>query len=337
MPGSWYCSFAEFLSVSYHRRVEHQDITMHRETILVTGGAGYIGSILVPMLLQERYRIRVFDLLQRGIEPLLPVLVHNDVELIKGDVRDDRELKSALCGVDSVINLAAIVGFPACKSNPNGAHTTNTDAVERLTSMLDRHQRFIQASTGSTYGPVIGTCDERTEINPISIYGKTKASAEKYVLNFGGVALRFATVFGISPRLRLDLLVNDIVYQAVHQKSFTMFEGSARRTFLHSTDAAKGIIFALRHYDKMNGRAFNVGDERLNYTKREVAVKIREQHDFHLFEIENGHDEDMRDYVVSYARIKDLGFSALVDLEYGIAELIKVLPFVKEPSPYRNA
>jgi nucleoside-diphosphate-sugar epimerase len=310
---------------------------MHPETILVTGGAGYLGSILVPMLLQKRYKIRVLDLFQRGIDPLLPVALHHNVELIKGDVRDEGVLQSALSGVDAVINLAAIVGFPACKSNPIAAQTTNTDAVERLSSMLDRNQRLIQASTGSTYGPVIGTCDEGTEINPISIYGKSKASAEKYVLKFGGVALRFATVFGISPRLRLDLLVNDIVYQAVHQKSFAMFEGGARRTFLHSTDAAKAIIFALQHYEKMSGGAFNVGDERLNHTKREVAVKIREQYDFHLIEVENGRDEDMRDYAVSYARIKSLGFSALVDLEEGIAELIKVLPFVKEPSPYRNA
>jgi nucleoside-diphosphate-sugar epimerase len=310
---------------------------MRQETILVTGGGGYIGSILLPMLLQERYKIRVLDLLQRGIDPLLTVLLNHDVELIKGDIRDERVLQSALRGVDAVINLAAVVGFPACNSNPIAAQSTNTDAVERLSSMLDRTQRFIQASTGSTYGPVMGTCDENTEINPVSIYGKTKASAEKYVLHFGGVALRFATVFGISPRLRLDLLVNDIVYQAVHQKSFAMFEGGARRTFLHSTDAARAIIFALQHYEKMRGVAFNIGDERLNYTKREVAAKIREQFDFHLVEIENGRDEDRRDYAVSYARIKGLGFSARVSLEDGIAELIKVLPFVKEPSPYRNS
>jgi nucleoside-diphosphate-sugar epimerase len=311
-------------------------VTMRRETILVTGGAGYIGSILVPMLLQERYRVCVFDSLRSGIDPLLPVLASNDVEFIKGDVCDDRVLRDALRGVDAVINLAAIVGFPACKLDPIAANTTNTGAVKRLTSMLDGHQRLIQASTGSTYGPVIGTCDESTEINPISIYGKTKALAEKYVLNFGGVALRFATVFGISPRLRLDLLVNDIVYQAIHKKSFAMFEGSARRTFLHSTDAAKAIVFALQHYDKMSGGAFNVGDEGLNYTKREVAAKIREQYDFHLFEVEDGHDEDMRDYAVSYAKIRKLGFSALVDLEHGITELIKVLPLVEEPSRYRN-
>jgi nucleoside-diphosphate-sugar epimerase len=310
---------------------------MHREKILFPGGGGYLGTVLAPFLLQEGYKIRVLDLMERGIDPLLSVAHHHDVELIKGDVRDERVLQSALRGVDAVINLAAIVGFPACRSNPIAAHTTNTEAVERLTSMLDRSQRIIQASTGSTYGPVRGTCDESTEINPISIYGKTKASAEKYVLNFGGVALRFATVFGISPRLRLDLLVNDIVYQAVHQKSFAMFEGGARRTFLHSTDAAKAIVFALQHYEKMGAGAFNVGDERMNYTKREVAVKVREQYDFHLVEVENGHDEDMRDYAVSYARIKNLGFSAKVNLEEGITELIKVLPFVKEPSPYRNA
>lgn len=304
--------------------------------VLVTGGAGYLGSLVVPMLLARGDTVTVLDKFRWGFQPLLPVAAHPNLTIHQGDVRDERLLATAMAGQDGIVNLAAIVGFPACAREPMDARTINQGAVEAIAKALQPGQMLIQASTGSTYGQVDGICDEETPINPLTLYGETKAAAEKPVLDAGGVPLRFATVFGVSPRMRLDLLVNDIVYQVTHMRNFVMFEGHARRTFLHSTDAARSVLFALDTYSQMSGKPYNVGDEALNYTKQQIADLVKQKQDYYLHNAEFGEDKDKRDYEVSYERIKALGFRAKVDMGDGIDELLRVMPFLKETSAMRN-
>ncbi|USD36202.1 MULTISPECIES: NAD(P)-dependent oxidoreductase [Ferrimonas] len=304
--------------------------------VLVTGGAGYIGSILVPKLLARGDTVTVIDSLMWGIGPMLSFLGHPNLSVDYNDARKESNLRQHLKRADTVINLAAIVGYPACQHHPTTAKETNIGVVASLARHMSPSQQLIQASTGSTYGAVEELCTEDTPINPLTLYGETKAEAEKYVLDAQGVPLRFATVFGVSPRMRLDLLVNDIVHQVVHNRTFVMYEGHARRTFLHSTDAANSILFSIDHYDQMKGRPYNVGDESLNFTKLEIAQMVKQQFDYYLHQAEFGEDLDKRDYAVSYQRIRSLGYRASVSMEHGIAELLKACPLIKPFSIYRN-
>ncbi len=196
---------------------------------------------------------------------------------------------------------------------------------------------MIFASTGSTYGKVEGICTEETPIDPLTLYGSTKWEAEQMVRDAGGVSLRFATVFGVSPRLRLDLLVNDFVHQALHNKQIVLYEGHFRRTFLHVQDAANSYLLAIDRFDDMAGEAFNIGDNSMNYTKREIAMKIREHLDYYLHEADVGEDLDKRDYEVSYDKIHALGFNNTINLNDGVLELIKVLSHLQVTNEWRNA
>ena len=305
--------------------------------ILVTGGAGYIGSLLVPMLLKEGHEVILFDNFMWGVTPILHFASDRNLSIISGDIRNESQVKSAVKGCDVVTHLAAIVGYPACAADHNRAVTTNVDGTKNVVNALEPGQKLIFASTGSTYGKVDGICTEETPIDPLTLYGKTKWEGEKMAVDAGGVALRFATVFGMSPRLRLDLLINDFVYQALHNKQIVLFEGYFRRTFLHATDAAKSYLFSLDNYGKMSGKSFNVGDNSMNYTKKEVAQKIAKFVEFYLHEADIGEDLDKRDYEVSYKLINGLGFKAEVTLEDGIEGLIKVLNHVNIISEWRNA
>jgi nucleoside-diphosphate-sugar epimerase len=304
--------------------------------VLVTGGAGYLGCLVVPLLLEQGHEVTIYDKLMWGIQPLLHVATRPELRIVRGDVRDEIALRKVVRGQDAIVNLAAIVGYPACLEYPNEARETNQESVASLSRMLSPSQLCIQASTGSTYGQVDGVCVEDTPINPLTLYGETKAKAEEAVLAHGGVPLRFATVFGVSPRMRLDLLVNEIVYQVAHYGTFVMYEGHSRRTFLHCRDAAASILFAIDNYEQMSGRAFNVGDEKLNYTKRAIADLVMAQHRYYLHAAEFGEDKDKRDYEVSYGRIKQLGYKATVTMEDGIKELLQVTPLIKEKSLLRN-
>ncbi|TKB46806.1 SDR family oxidoreductase [Ferrimonas sediminicola] len=306
------------------------------QQVLVTGGAGYIGAILLPKLLERGDSVTVIDKLLWGIGPLLSIIGHPNLRVFHADARDPARLQPLVDEAEVIINLAAIVGYPACQHHPTTARETNVGIIEAIANRMRPSQRLIQASTGSTYGAVEGICTEETPINPLTLYGETKAEAEQHALRVGGIPLRFATVFGVSPRMRLDLLVNDIVHQVVHNHTFVMYEGHARRTFIHAVDAAASILFAMDHYDAMSGRPFNVGDEALNYTKLEVAQRIKNQYDFYLHCAEFGEDLDKRDYAVSYQRIKSLGFGASITLDQGIDELLKVCPLMKPFSIYRN-
>jgi nucleoside-diphosphate-sugar epimerase len=260
------------------------------------------------------------------------------LELVKGDVRDAEHLARVIKGHEWVFHLAGIVGYPACAADPYRATTTNVDGTRNVIDGMEKGQRLIFASTGSTYGKVIGTATEETPIAPLTLYGRNKRDCEKIIRSSDvpHAILRFATVFGSSPRLRLDLLINDFVYQALHNKQIVLFEGHFRRTFLHSTDAAAVYPFTMEHFEEMNGNIFNVGDEAMNFTKRQVAYKIREHVNYYLHEADVGTDPDQRDYEVDYNRLKRLGYRAKVGLDEGLCELIKILSVLSIQHPLRN-
>lgn len=307
------------------------------QTVLITGGAGYKGTLLVPMLLDRGYEVTVLDQFRWGMKPLLHFASHPRLRLVTGDVRDETLMKEEVSRHDWICHLASIVGYVACAADPVAAQTINVDGTRNVTSNMSKDQRLLYASTGSTYGKVEGICTEETPINPLSLYGSTKWEGEQMARDVGGVGLRFATVFGIAPRLRLDLLVNDFVYQALHLKQIVLYEGHFRRTFLHAHDAAAVYPFAMEHFGAMSGGAYNVGDDEMNYTKREIAHLIKDQVDYHLYEADVGSDIDARDYEVSYDRIKSLGYACTIDMRKGISELVKVLKHIKITSDWRNA
>jgi nucleoside-diphosphate-sugar epimerase len=307
--------------------------------VLITGGAGYIGSMLAPMLLAEGHQVTIFDSLVYGALPLLGFSIEPNLQIIKGDVRDAPAVARAVKENDWILHLAAVVGYPACAADPHLSTTTNLDGTRNVVEAMGKSQRLIFASTGSTYGKIEGVATEETPIAPLTLYGKTKRDAEMVIRdsNKEHVILRFATVFGSSPRMRIDLLVNDFVYQALHNRQIVLFEGYFRRTFLHSRDAAAVYPFAMANFDRMCGNVYNVGDESMNYTKRDIALKIKEYVDYYLHEAEIGTDPDQRDYEVDYSRLRSLGFRAKVGLDEGILELVKILRVLTISNPLRNA
>lgn len=305
--------------------------------ILITGGAGYIGTLLIPELLKRDCNITVYDSFMWGIKPMLSFAVDKRLSIITGDVRDEAKLCKAVQKADLIIHLAAIVGYPACAADPSRAVSINVDGTRNVVRNISPNQRLIFASTGSTYGKVDGICTEDTPIAPLTLYGSTKSEAEKLIIDCGGVSLRFATVFGISPRLRLDLLINDFCYQAIHQKQIVLYEGHFRRTFLHCRDAALSYLFAIDNYEKMTGASFNIGDNSMNFTKRDIAHIIKEKIDYYLYEADFGEDLDKRDYEVSYEKINQLGYETLIGIHEGIDELIKILTHIYITNEWRNA
>jgi nucleoside-diphosphate-sugar epimerase len=305
--------------------------------ILVTGGAGYIGTLLIPELLERGHKVTLLDNFTFGIQPLLHFITHPNLTIVSGDVRKDAILDEQVPEHDMIIHLAAIVGYPACAAYPLDAETINVGSTRKIMDRMSPNQSIMYASTGSTYGKVDGICDEETPINPLTLYGKTKWIAEQRVMEHtNAVSMRFATVFGIAPRLRLDLLVNDFVHQAIHNKQIILFEGHFRRTFLHARDAARVYTHAMDNWDAMKGEVFNVGDESMNFTKKELALEIQKQVPYYLHEADIGEDLDKRDYEVSYAKIKEHGYSATVGMEDGIAELVRSLRHLKYKNPFRN-
>ncbi len=305
--------------------------------ILVTGGAGYIGSLLCPALLRAGHHVVLFDNFLFGVQPILHFITDPQLTVVHGDVRDAAAVRAVAARADAVLHLAAIVGYPACAADPTTAETTNVDGTRILVDALAPSQLLVYASTGSTYGQCETVATEETPINPLTLYGRTKRDAERLVRDAGGVALRFATVFGVSPRLRLDLLVNDFCYQAYHNKQIILFEGHHRRTFLHARDAADVYAFVLDRYGQMRGDVYNVGASDMNFAKIEVAEAIRRHQPFYLHEADVGEDLDKRNYEVSYSKINSLGYRARISLDEGIAELLRVIPFIQQRSPWRNA
>lgn len=308
------------------------------DRILVTGGAGYKGSVLVPMLLERGHKVTIYDNFMFGPQAILHFASHPNLEVIEGDVRDASKLAEVVRKADIVIHLAGIVGFPACAADPDRANTVNVNGSLNLAMAMSKLQRLMFASTGSTYGVVDGVCTEESPTNPLSLYGRNKLDAERIFRDRldNTIMFRFATVFGIAPRLRVDLLINDFVHQAIHNKQIIMYEGHHRRTFIHIKDCAYVYPFGLDHWDEMNGGIFNVGDDRGNYTKHDIAKMIRERIPYYLHEADIGSDVDARDYTVSYDKIKALGYEWTITVEEGIEELAKVMKFVRFHNPWRN-
>ena len=310
-----------------------------KQHILVTGGAGYLGSIMVPAFLDAGYRVTVLDNFMFKQNPLAHVCANPDFNVIRGDARDEGLIKSLIKDVDVVIPLAALVGAPLCNNDQIGTVTINRDAVIMLTKQLSADQRILMPITNSGYG--IGEkgkfCTEETPLRPISLYGTTKVEAEAAALERGNaISFRLATVFGMAPRFRLDLLVNDFVYRAVNDRAVVLFEADFKRNYIHIRDVANAFLHGLANFETMKNEPYNVGLSDANLSKRELCEKIREHvPEFVFMEAPIGEDPDKRDYIVSNEKIEATGFMPVHSLDDGIRELIKGYTMVKN-SMYGN-
>lgn len=306
--------------------------------ILVTGGAGYVGSVLIPQLLERGHHVRVFDNLMYGGQSLLQFFSNPNFEFVRGSILDEAAVRLATKQVDAIIHLAAIVGYPACKKNEQLAHDVNYIGTKIVEKNRDRSQVLVYASTGSNYGAVVGEiCTEETKLNPLTIYGTTKTEAERHLLDSPNcICYRFATAFGVSPRMRLDLLINDFVYQAVKARNLIIYEKSFKRTFIHVIDMARSFIFAVENAERMVGEVYNVGSESMNWSKAEIADKIREKVTYYLHYADVGKDEDQRNYEVSYAKIRARGFETTVTVDDGIGELMRAYQVIDVKNPFSN-
>lgn len=303
-----------------------------RMKILVTGGAGYIGSILTPHLLSHGHQVTVLDNFLYGQDSLLNVCHDPDLDIVRGDCRDEAVLRKALADADAVIALAALVGAPRCDSDRVAATSTNLDAIRLLLKLRSREQMVLYPCTNSGYG--IGekdtVCTEDSALRPISLYGQDKVAAEMAVLEAGNsLSFRFATIFGVSPRMRTDLLVNDFVCRAVTDRCVVVFEGHFKRNYLYIRDAAKVFEHALENFTAMRGQPYNVGLEEANLSKLELCAEIQKQiPSFTYVEAAIGEDPDKRDYTVSNERIHGAGFRPAGTLAQGISELKKAYGFL---------
>ena len=298
-----------------------------KKSVFVTGGAGYLGSIMVPELLQAGFKVTVLDNFMFKQNSLAHVCANLDFDVIKGDARDADLVGDLVKKADIVIPLAALVGAPLCSMDPIGATSLNLDAQLMLLDMLSDDQWLLMPITNSGYG--IGEqgkfCTEETPLRPISLYGKHKVQVEKMALARGNtVSFRLATVFGMAPRMRIDLLVNDFVYRAVYDSAVVLFESHFKRNYIHIRDVANAFLHAIENFETMRNEPYNVGLSDANISKAELCEKIREHMpSFVPVEAQIGEDPDKRDYIVSNEKIKATGFKPRHSLDMGISELIK--------------
>ncbi len=307
--------------------------------ILVTGGAGYIGSVLVPTLLGQGHEVTVLDNFMFRPNSLADCCAYDTFQVERGDCRDERLVRPLVAKADLIIPLAALVGAPLCERDRPGAQSLNAGAVQMICRLASPQQRVIMPTTNSGYG--IGEkgkhCTEDTPLRPISLYGTSKVEAEQAVLAHGNsISFRLATVFGMSPRMRLDLLVNDFVHRAVTDRAVVIFEGHFKRNYIHIRDVARAFIHAIEHFETMKGQPYNMGLDDANLSKLELCEEIRKQvPKFVFLEAPIGEDPDKRDYIVSNARIAATGFKPAWSLQRGITELIKGYTILRN-STYAN-
>ncbi|MBV8537751.1 MAG: NAD(P)-dependent oxidoreductase, partial [Alphaproteobacteria bacterium] len=309
-------------------------------SILITGGAGYLGSTLTPHLLAHGHKVTVLDNFMHRQTPLNQLCADPNFDVVRGDSRDEAVLKPLVAKADIIIPMAAIVGAPACNADKTACISTNKDAVATLAKISSMQQRILIPTTNSGYG--VGQkdkfCTEETPINPISLYGTTKMDAEKIVLDRGnGISFRLATVFGMSPRMRMDLLVNDFVYRAITDRAVVLFEPHFKRNYIHVRDVAGAFHHGIDKFDTMKqAGVFNVGLSEANLSKFELCQAIQKHlPGFVFMEAPIGEDPDKRDYIVSNARMEGTGWKPQVTLEGGIQELIKGYRMMR-PNPYTN-
>ncbi len=307
--------------------------------ILVTGGAGYIGSILVPRLLREGHEVTVLDNFMYGQTSLLDACALPGFHILRGDVRDERLLRELVAKADAILPLACLTGAPICTRDPMAARAINHDAVKTIADLKGKNQSLIFPCTNSGYG--IGQtgieCNENTPMRPVSLYGRLKVELETHLLNRGDcLTFRFATVFGASPRMRLDLLVNDFTYRAVADRFVVLFEPHFKRNYLHVQDAASAFVHALKNYETMKGKPYNVGLSDANLSKWELCQAIQKHvPEFQFLVSEVGEDPDKRNYIVSNARIEATGFQPRVHLDDGLRELLKAFQILRR-NQYSN-
>ena len=307
--------------------------------ILVTGAAGYIGSILVPTLLKKGHEVIALDNFMYNQPTLLDCCHDKKLAIVRGDVRDERLMKKLIKGADAIFPLACLTGAPLCAKDPEGAQAIIVDAVAAMLKMRSKNQAVIFPTTNSGYG--IGEkgkyCTEKTPLRPISVYGRLKVEAEKAILDAGeSITLRLATAFGVSPRMRLDLLVNDFTYRAVYDRFVVIFEGHFKRNYIHVRDVAKAFVHGLEKFDKMKNEPYNVGLSDANLSKIELCEEIKKHvPEFYFVESKIGEDPDKRDYIVSNEKIEKTGFRPDVSISEGIQELLKAYQVIKR-NQYAN-
>ena len=308
--------------------------------ILVTGGAGYIGSLLVPALLQDGHKVTVLDNFMYRQNSLFDCCANPNFEVVNGDVRNLELVEKLVQDKDYIFPLACITGFPASKKDPVAAVTVTRDAIKDMLPMLKPEQRIIYPNTNSGYGVGEGQtfCTEESPLRPVSLYGKLKVETEQAIRERGNcVVFRLATVFGASPRMRVDLLVNNFVYRAYKDRAVVLFESSFKRNYVHVRDVVGAFIYAMQNFDAMNNEVYNLGLDEANYTKMELCKEIQKQlPELNIFEAAIGEDPDKRDYLVSNQKLLNAGYKAKITVAEGIGELLKAYQIV-HVSDYFNA
>ncbi|VAX36948.1 UDP-glucose 4-epimerase [hydrothermal vent metagenome] len=307
--------------------------------ILITGGAGYLGSIMTPQLLNAGHKVTVLDSFMFNQTSLLDCCINPDLTIVRGDTRDKALMEKLVKDADAIFPLACLTGAPLCAKEPRAAEEIILDAVKMILEMSNKEQMIIYPTTNSGYG--VGEkgihCTEETPLRPVSLYGKLKVAAEKAILDSGhGITLRLATAFGVSPRMRLDLLVNDFTYRAVYDRFIVLFEANFKRNFIHVRDIANAFIHSLNNFETMKNGPYNVGLSDANLNKEELCKEIKKHvSDFYFVEASIGEDPDKRDYIVSNEKIEKTGFKQQVSLSAGIAELVKGYQIIKR-NQYSN-
>lgn len=307
------------------------------KNIFITGGAGYIGGKLIPLLLNEGYNVTVYDNLMYGGHHLLHFFSNPNFKFIKGDILDKDLLEKSIKKHEIIIHLAALVGYAICRSNEKLSYDVNYIGTKNVIECLKNNELLLFGSTGSNYGTLDGICTEESSVNPLSVYAKTKHLAEQEVIKYNNsISYRFATAFGLAPRVRLDLLINEFLWNCINQKYLVVYESHYMRTFIHVTDMALSFLFAIKNKDKMIGEIYNVGSDTQNFSKKDICEIIKTKTECLIHYAEFGSDADQRNYEVSYKKINDLGYKTTITIEEGIDELLKSFEVIKLKNDFKN-